>query len=88
MSIGPGLVLAAGTVTFGNEWIQTSKMNWRVPVATLLGAWMFAGIDKISDKASAGLGVMVLLAALATPLNGKSPIQEIQSLTTAKKKGK
>jgi hypothetical protein len=87
---GPNLVLLAGTATFGNEWLQTGNVNWQIPIATLLGALALSVIDKISAGASTGLGAMVLIGALATPINGKSPIQEIQSNfpNSPEKKGK
>lgn len=79
---GPGLVLAAGTVTFGNEWIQTGKANWRVPVATLIAAWVFTGIDRISSGASTGLGALAFITALSvSPSGAKSPLTELQSIS-------
>jgi hypothetical protein len=76
---GPALVLTAGTLTFGNEWLQTGKLNWRVPVATLLGAGVMAAIGVVSTGAANGLAVMVLIAAANTEFNGKSAVQEISS---------
>jgi hypothetical protein len=74
------LVLLAGGLTFTNEWLQTKKVNWRVPVATVLAAAATGGIGSISPGGAAGLGVMALVVAAATPLNGKSPIQQISSV--------
>jgi hypothetical protein len=74
---GMKLVLLAGTLTFTNEWIQTRGINWRVPVATVLAAAAVAGVGKVSSGGATSLGVMALIVAAATPLNGKSPIQEI-----------
>lgn len=75
--MGPGLILAAGTLTFGNEWLQTGQVNWRVPIAAVLGAWIISMVDKMSSPAATGLGAMVLIGAAVTPINGKSPVQEI-----------
>lgn len=84
------LVLLAGTLTFSNEWLQTHEINWRVPVATVLAAAVTAGIGKLSSGAATSLGLMALIVAAATPINGKSPIQEIGSVVngsrTANKK--
>lgn len=77
---GMKLVLAAGTLTFVNEWAQTKAINWRVPVATVLAAAAVAGIGRVSPGGATSLGVMALIVAAATPLNGKSPIQEIASV--------
>jgi hypothetical protein len=83
---GPALVLTAGTLTFGNEWLQTNNLNWRVPVATLLGAGVMAAIGAVSTGAANSLGVMVLIAAASTEFNGKSAVQEISS-SLPKQKG-
>ena len=74
------MVLLAGTLTFGNEWYQTKDINWRVPVATVLAAVVAAGIGKVSPNGATALGIMALITAAATPLNGKSPIQELKSV--------
>lgn len=71
------LVLLAGTLTFSNDWLQTHEINWRVPVATVLAAAATAGIGRVSPGGATSLGVMALIVAAATPLNGKSPIQQI-----------
>ncbi len=75
----PALVLTAGTLTFGNEWLQTGRPNWRVPVATLLGAGILGAIGAVSTGAANGLAIMVLIAAANTEFNGKSAVQEIAS---------
>lgn len=77
---GMKLVLLAGTLTFSNEWLQTRELNWRVPIATVLAAAAVAGMGRVSPGGATSLGIMALIAAAATPLNGKSPIQEIGSV--------
>ena len=74
---GMKLVLLAGTLTLANEWLQTKDINWRVPVATVLAAAAVSGVGKVSPGGATTLGVMALIVAAATPLNGKSPIQQI-----------
>jgi hypothetical protein len=81
---GMKLVLIAGTLTFGNEWYQSHEINWRVPVATVLAAAAVGAVGSISPNGGTGLGVMALIVAAATPLNGKSPIQQIASVVNAK----
>jgi hypothetical protein len=73
------VVLVAGTGTFANEWYQTGQVNWRVPIATMLGAAVVDGIAKIDDKAALALSIMVLLAAVTTKFNGKSIIDTIST---------
>jgi hypothetical protein len=83
---GMKLVLLAGTLTLGNEWLQTRELNWRIPVATVLAAAATAGVGKISPGGGTSLGVMALIVAAATPLNGKSPIQEIGTVVNGSRK--
>lgn len=92
MSAAPGIVLVAGTGTFANEWLQTNKPNWRVVPATLLASWGFSALDKVSEKASISLAIMVAIAAVTTTFGGKSIVQELNSalnggsvITTGKK---
>jgi hypothetical protein len=81
---GTILVLTAGTLTFGNEWIQTHSINWRVPVATVLAAAVTDVLAKASPTAGTGLGIMALIVAATVPLNGKSPVQELTGILSAK----
>jgi|SRR5215471_665799 len=74
------IVLTAGTATFANEWYQTHKVNWRVPIATLLAGAVIDGLNKVDDKAAIGLSIMVLIAALATKFGGKSVIDTLVEL--------
>jgi hypothetical protein len=78
------LVLFAGTLTFSNEWLQTRELNWRIPVATVLAGAAVAGIGRVSPGGASSMGVMALIVAAVTPLNGKSPIQEIGSVVNAR----
>lgn len=79
MDTGVAFVLAAGTMTFGNEWLQTKGLNFRVPVATLLLAALDGGISAFDPKAGVAFGAIVFIGALTVPLNGKSPITELTS---------
>jgi hypothetical protein len=90
MDTGVGLVLAAGTMTFGNEWLQTQGLNFRVPIATLLLAGMDGALSALSPKAGVAFGAIVFIGALTVPLNGKSPISELnaQLKQPATRKGK
>lgn len=81
------IILVAGTVTFTNEWYQTKKVNWRVPVATLLIGAVFDGLSHIDEKAATGLAVIALLAAATTEFNGKSAADTVSALFPAPAKG-
>jgi hypothetical protein len=86
---GMKLVLLAGTLTLANEWLQTKDINWRVPVATVLAAAALGAIGKVSPNGATALGVMALIVAAATPLKGKSPIQQINAtVNTSPKRNK
>jgi hypothetical protein len=76
MAQSTGLMLVVGTVSFGNEWLQTGNPNFRIPVATLAAGAFLAGLEKVYPKAAIGLSVITLITVLVTPLNGKSPLQE------------
>jgi hypothetical protein len=86
MDTGTGLVLAAGTLTFGNEWYQTGKINWRVPIATLLAAGAVGGVANAAPKGGVALGFMVLIGAVVTPFKGKSPAEEVASIVSGSNK--
>jgi hypothetical protein len=75
-----GLMLIAGSISFSNEWLQTGKFNFRIPIATLAAGAFLAGVEKLYPKAATGLTVIILITVLVTPLNGKSPIQEFASV--------
>jgi hypothetical protein len=88
-NVATGIILVAGTMTFGNEWYVTGKPNWRVPVATLLAAAVFDGLAHIDDKAAVGLSIIVLLGAFTAKFNGKSVSDTLATLfsqSTAKPK--
>jgi len=83
-----GIVLIAGTATFANEWYQTKKVNWKVPIATLLLGAVIDGLNKVDDKAAIGLAIMVAIAASATKFGGKSIIDTMVQLWGTKQPGK
>lgn len=79
MAKSTGIILTAGALSFGNEWISANKVNWRIPVATLGVAFIFSGIEKLNEQAAVGLSVIVLITAMLTPFNGKSPVETLTS---------
>lgn len=87
MAQSTGIMLIAGTISFGNEWLQTGNPNWRIPVATLGSSLFLNGIEKIYPKPAVGLAVIVLITVLLTPLHGKSPMQEAVEILPKPKKG-
>lgn len=84
MAKSTGIMLVTGTISFGNEWFQTGKPNWRIPIATMLTALILDGIEKFSPTAAVGLASIAMITVLLTPLNGKSPIQEALTVLPVK----
>jgi glucokinase len=87
-NLATGIILVAGTSTFANEWYQTGKVNWRVPVATLLLAAGFDALAHIDDKAAVGLSIVVLIGAATTRFGGKSTADTLAELFSNKPQGK
>lgn len=77
---GTAIILLAGTATFANEWYQTGKANFRVPVATLLAAAAIDGLSHIDERAGVGLSIMVLIGAVTVKFSGKSVIDTLAEL--------
>lgn len=82
MATATNIILIAGTATFATEWYNTKKVNFKVPVATLLAAAVFDGLSKLDSKAAIGLSVMVLLGALTTKWGGKSAVETVAAAMT------
>ncbi len=76
-NVATGIILVAGTITFGNEWYVTHQVNWKVPLATVLAAAIFDGLAKVDDKAAVGLAIMVLIGAVTTRFGGKSVVDTL-----------
>lgn len=86
MAKSTGIILAAGAITFGNEWIH-HKANWKVPIATMGAAVIFAGLEKVSEPAAVGLAVIALVTTLiggVTPGVPSPAIQILQAMGYAK----
>lgn len=80
MEFGTGLVLTAGTMTFLNEWYQTNKVNWRVPIATLLLAAAIDFLGKIDNRVANGFGILIFVGAGSTQFNGRSAFGTLAQL--------
>lgn len=73
MAKSTGILLAAGAVTFGNEWVHNpTKPNWKIPIATVAAAVIFAGIENIPGGAPFAIGVAAI-ALIGTLLGGVTP---------------
>jgi len=73
MAASTGILLTAGAITFGNEWVHNPKHpNWKIPVATLAVSVIFAGIEKIPGAAPFAVGVAAI-ALVGTLLGSFTP---------------
>jgi hypothetical protein len=84
MAKSTGIVLTATGISFANDWLQTNQPNWRIPVAGLVVALIFDGVEHVNETAGVGLSVLMMIAVLLTPIHGKSPADTIISLTKGK----
>lgn len=82
MAKSANIMLAAGTITFGNAWLQQGKPNWRVAIGTLGATVLFAGLEALSEGAAIGIASIVLITVvLGEPIKGvRSPADEILKL--------
>lgn len=82
MAQSTGIILTAGAIAFGNEWIHSpTHPNWKMAIATFGTAIIFSGIEKIPGAAPFAIGVAAI--ALIGVLLGSftpgvpSPAQQI-----------
>ena len=73
------IILAAGTITFANEWLH-GHLNWKVPVATLGAAVVFAGLEQVSEPAAVGIAVIALVTTLIGGVTPGVPSPAVQIL--------
>lgn len=66
------IVLVAGSLTFFNEWWQAREIEWRIPVATVIGAAIIEGLATVNSRAASGLAIIILLGAVTSEVKGKS----------------
>jgi hypothetical protein len=81
-----GIILLAGVITIGNEFLQTPGATFstfaRPAMATVATAWVFAGLEKLDQDAAVGLAAIVMITVLIGGVSKakKSPAQEVLSL--------
>ena len=81
MSSAPGIAVIAGTATFGNEWLQTNKPNWKVIPATAIAALIFAGFEKVNQPAARGLAALALVTTLIAPVGtAEAPVTHLAQI--------
>jgi hypothetical protein len=86
MAESTGIILLAGVITIGNEFVQSPAATFgtfaRPAIATLGAAFVFAGLEKLDEQAAVGLAAIVMITVLIGGLSKakKSPAAEILSL--------
>jgi hypothetical protein len=82
MSATTGPILAIGAISFGNEFIQTKNLNFRIVLATGIAAGILSLMERLSVELAVGITWIALVTELlAPPKPGlKSPVQELTSL--------
>ena len=79
MAQSTGIIVAAGGITFANEWIH-NKVNWKVPIATAGAALIFAGMEKIpgAQPFAVGIATIALISVLVGGVTPGVPSPAIQ----------
>lgn len=76
------IVLISGGATFTVEWAFGHKIDWKVPLATVLLATGFEGFSALDKNGATLLSLMVALGAFTTKFDGKSAIDLINSVVS------
>ena len=89
MAKSTGIILTAGVLTIGNEFVQkpgSFGTLFRPAVAFLGTALVFSGLEKLDEQAAVGLAVIVMITVLIGGVNKsyRSPAQEVLSLIGGK----
>ena len=82
MAKSTGIMLTATAIGMGNEFVQGYGVNFRMGIAGLGAALFLTGVEKLNDTAGVGLATIALITVLITPFKGKSPVQEVLSITS------
>jgi hypothetical protein len=74
------IVLITGGITFTGEWYWQHKIDWKVPLATVLLAAGAEGLSAVDKNGATIFAVMAFLAAATTKFNGHSAIDMVSNL--------
>lgn len=89
MAKSTGIILAAGVLTVGNEFVQKPASVGTLfrPAAAFLGvALVFSGLEKLDEQAAVGLAAIVMITVLIGGVNSsyRSPAAEVLALIGGK----
>lgn len=85
MAKSTGIIVTAGVITIGNEFVQkpgSIATFFKPAVAFLLTAMIFSGLEKLDEQAAVGLASIVMITVLIGGVNSsyKSPAAEVLSI--------
>lgn len=94
MASAAGIIIATGTMTLANEFIQSkqtpdpahpvaSVVNWKVIPATAIAAGLFYGFEKANAQIATGVAVIAFITAFAfipPPRGGTTPLGTLMSM--------
>lgn len=83
MAQSTGIILAAGAISFGNEWLLEHKSpDFKIPLATCLAALMLAGAEHINQELAVGVAWIALITVLLAPVGStNSPVTNLINVT-------
>lgn len=78
MAKSTGPILAVGALSFGNQWIFNHDVDFKILLATGIGALILAGAERVSAPLAVGIAYIALITITFTRVNGKpSPAENL-----------
>jgi len=83
MAQSTGIILVAGAISFGNEWLLEKKApDFKIPLATLIAALMLTGAEHISQPLAVGVAWIALITVILAPIGStNSPVTNLLKTT-------
>jgi hypothetical protein len=82
MAQSTGIILAVGTISFGNQLLINHELDFKIPVATAVAAIILSGVEKVSAPLAVGIAYIALVTISLTRVNGKaSPAENLINYT-------
>ena len=83
MAQSTGIILAAGGISFVNEWLLEKKSpDFKIPLATCIAALMLSGAEHISQPIAVGVAWIALITVIFAPVGStNSPVTNLLNTT-------
>jgi hypothetical protein len=83
MAQSTGIILVAGAISFGNEWLLEHKApDLKIPLATGIAALMLAGAEHINQEIAVGIAWIALITVILAPVGStNSPVTNLLKAT-------